>query len=381
MGHGSLEQKNALAKADLMAKLVGVDKWMFFITLLLVVAGLVMVFSASAVVAQERFHSPYTFVGRQAMWALLGVGAMLILMHVDYQHFKSPRFIYPMACLTTFLLVLVFFFHDSHNTHRWFRFGGLFTFQPSEIAKPVLILFLAWFLHNRMDAIRDWKKTLLRAVIVPVLFIGLILKEPDLGTALVMFGVTAMMLVLAGMEWKYLFFAGLATLPVLAMELLMVGWRRKRMLVFLNPDLDPQGAGYHTNQSLIAVGTGGLTGRGYMEGVQKLFYLPEAHTDYIFANIAEELGFIGGFFIVLLFVVFGIRGLRAAFRCQEPFGRLAAFGITTGILLQAFFNISVVLSLVPTKGIALPLISSGGTSVFVTLASIGILLNITKKIE
>jgi len=189
------------------------------------------------------------------------------------------------------------------------------------------------------------------------------------------------MLVLAGMEWKYLFFAGLATLPVLAMELLMVGWRRKRMLVFLNPDLDPQGAGYHTNQSLIAVGTGGLTGRGYMEGVQKLFYLPEAHTDYIFANIAEELGFIGGFFIVLLFVVFGIRGLRAAFRCQEPFGRLAAFGITTGILLQAFFNISVVLSLVPTKGIALPLISSGGTSVFVTLASIGILLNITKKIE
>jgi len=364
-----------------MAKLVGVDKWMFFITLLLVVAGLVMVFSASAVVAQERFHSPYTFVGRQAMWALLGVGAMLALMHVDYTFYKSARFIYPMLCLTTFLLVLVFFFHDSHNTHRWFRFGGFFTFQPSEIAKPVMILFLAWFLHTRLDAIRDWKNTLLRAVIVPVVFIGLIVKEPDLGTALVLLGVTAMMLVLAGMEWKYLFFAGLATLPGLAALLLMVAWRRKRMLVFLNPESDPQGAGFHINQSLIAVGTGGLTGRGYMEGLQKLFYLPEAHTDFIFANIAEELGFIGASFIVLLFVVFGIRGLRAAFRCQDPFARLTAFGITIAILLQAFFNISVVLSLVPTKGIPLPLISSGGTSVFVTLASIGILLNITKKTE
>jgi cell division protein FtsW len=161
----------------------------------------------------------------------------------------------------------------------------------------------------------------------------------------------------------------------------MVAWRRQRMLVFLDPESDPQGAGFHINQSLIAVGTGGLTGRGYMEGVQKLFFLPEAHTDFIFANIAEELGFIGSMAIVLLFVVLGVRGLRAAFRSQDPFARLAAFGITTAILLQAFFNISVVLSLVPTKGIPLPLISSGGTSLFCTLASIGILLNITKKVD
>jgi len=364
-----------------MAKRVGVDKWMFFTTMLLVVVGLAMVFSASAVVAQEKYHSPYADVGRQAGWAVAGVLALLALMHVDYKVYNSPRFIYPALCITTLLLVLVFVMPGSHNTHRWIRFGGHFTFQPSELAKPVLVLFLAWFLHTRLDAMRDWKHTLLRAAMIPLVLVLLVVKEPDLGTALVLFGVTAMLLVLAGMEWKYLLAGFAAVLPGLAALLFMVAWRRQRMLVFLNPESDPQGAGFHINQSLIAVGTGGLTGRGYMEGMQKLFYLPEAPTDFIFANIAEELGFIGAMTIVLLFVLFAVCGLRAAFRSQDPFARLVAFGITTTILLQAFFNISVVLSLVPTKGIPLPLISSGGTSVFVTLASIGILLNITKKVE
>jgi cell division protein FtsW len=363
------------------AKRVGVDKWLFFTTLLLVVVGLAMVFSASAVVAQERYHSEFADVGRQAAWALAGVVALVVLMQVDASHYNSPRFIYPALAITTLLLVSVFFIPGSHNTHRWIRFGTHFTFQPSEIAKPVLVLFLAWFLHSRLDAMRDWKHTLLRAAVVPVVFMVLVVKQPDLGTALVLAGVTAMMLVLAGMEWKYLLGAVCAALPVLAALLLMVSWRRQRMMVFLHPDADPQGAGFHINQSLIAVGTGGLTGRGYMEGMQKLFYLPEAPTDFIFANIAEELGFIGAMTILLLFVIFGIRGLRAAFRAQDPFSRLVAFGISTTILLQAFFNISVVLSLVPTKGIPLPLISSGGTSLFCTLASIGILLNITKKVE
>jgi cell division protein FtsW len=364
-----------------MAKRVGVDKWMFFTTMLLIVVGLVMVFSASAVVAQERFHSPYTFVGKQAIWALAGVVFLLVLMQIDYSVFNSPKFIYPALCVTTLLLVLVFLFPDSHHTHRWIRFGGFFTFQPSEIAKPVLILFLAWFLSTRLDAMNDWKHTLLRAAIMPLVFCGLILREPDLGTALVLAGVTAMMLVLAGMEWKYLAISVAAVLPLLAAMLLWVPWRRQRMLVFLAPESDPQGSGFHINQSLIAVATGGLTGRGYMEGVQKLFYLPEAHTDFIFANIAEEVGFFGSTLLILLFAVLGVRGLRAAFRTEDPFARLAAFGITTAILLQAFFNISVVLSLVPTKGIPLPLISSGGTSLFFTLASIGILLNITKKAD
>jgi len=364
-----------------MAKRVGVDKWIFFTTLLLIVTGLVMVFSASAVVAQERYHSPYTFVGKQAAWALLGVLTMVVLMRVDYRHYNSPRFIYPALCATTLLLLMVFFFRNTHNAHRWIRIGDFFTFQPSEIAKPVLVLFLAWFLHNRLDQMRDWKHTLLRGAIMPVVFIVLIVRQPDLGTALVLAGVTAMMLLLAGMEWKYLALAVAGALPVLASLLFMVAWRRQRMLVFLNPDSDPQGAGFHINQSLIAVGTGGLTGRGYMEGVQKLFYLPEGHTDFIFANIAEELGFLGVMFIVTLFVLLGIRGMRAALRSRDPFARLAAFGITATILLQAFFNISVVLSLLPTKGIPLPFISYGGTSVFFTLASIGVLLNLTREVD
>ncbi len=364
-----------------MAKRVGVDKWIFFTTLLLVVVGLAMVFSASAIVAQDRFHTPYALVGKQAGWALAGVLFMVFLMSVDYTRYNSPRFIFTALAVTTLLLVMVFFFRDSHNTHRWIRFGGLFTFQPSEISKPVLILFLAWFLHTRLDAIRDWKRTLLRAAIMPLVFILLIVKQPDLGTALVLAGVTAMMLVLAGMEWKYLAAGIAASLPPLAVLLFWVAWRRQRMLVFLHPDSDPQGAGFHINQSLIAVGTGGLTGRGFMEGMQKLFYLPEASTDFIFANIAEELGFIGAMIIIGLFLVLGYRGLRTAYRSQDPFARLAAFGITTAILLQAFFNMSVVLSLLPTKGIPLPFISSGGTSLFFTLASIGILLNISKKVD
>jgi cell division protein FtsW len=364
-----------------MAKRVGVDKWIFFTTLLLVSVGLAMVFSASAVVSQERYNSPYMDVARQAAWALAGVIAMVLLMRVDYTRYNSPRFIYPALSIATLLLVAVYFFHTSHNTHRWIRFGGFFTFQPSEIAKPVLILFLAWFLHTRLDQMRDWRNTLLKAAVMPVLFILLVVKQPDLGTAMVLAGVTAMMLVLAGMEWKYLALAVAAALPPLAALLFWVSWRRQRMLVFLHPDSDPQGAGFHINQSLIAVGAGGLSGRGFMEGMQKLFYLPEASTDFIFANIAEELGFLGAMLIVLLFVVFAIRGLRVAFRSEDPFARLTAFGITTAFLLQAFFNISVVLSLVPTKGIPLPLISSGGTSLFFTLSSIGILLNISRKVD
>jgi len=181
------------------------------------------------------------------------------------------------------------------------------------------------------------------------------------------------------MEWKWLLLSVCVALPPLAALLILVPWRFRRLLAFINPDADPQGAGFHINQSLIAVGAGGLTGRGYMEGMAKLFYLPEASTDFIYANIAEELGLIGALLVLLLFVMLGVRGMRAAFHSQDSFARLVAFGITSTIVLQAFFNISVVLSLVPTKGIPLPLISSGGTSLFCTLASIGVLLNITRR--
>jgi cell division protein FtsW len=358
----------------------GVDKWLFFTTVLLIVVGLAMVFSASAVVAEARYHSPYTFVGKQAGWAVLGIAALLLLSHIDYNLYKSPRFIYTALSITIFLLVAVFVMPGSHNTHRWFHFGNFFTFQPSEIAKPVLVLFLAWFLSTRLDKMNEGK-TLLRAALIPLVFCVLIVRQPDLGTALVLAGVTGLMLFLAGMPWKYLFVGLGVTLPPLIALLIFVPWRLKRVLAFLNPDADPQGAGFHINQSLIAVATGGISGRGFMNGQQKLFFLPEAHTDFIFANIAEEMGLIGSLVIVALFVTFAVRGLRTAFRSLDPFARLAAFGITMTILLQAFFNISVVLSLLPTKGIPLPLIPSGGTSVFFTLASIGVLLNISRKAD
>jgi cell division protein FtsW len=363
-----------------MAKRVGVDKWLFGTVLLLVLFGLVMVFSASAVMAKETLGSPYAYVARQAGWALLGMIALAALMQVDYRRYNSYPVVAAAVAVTTVLLVGVFAMHDSHHTHRWFRFGGLFTFQPSEIAKPVLVLFLAYFLQTRMHAMDDWRMVL-KAAAPALLFAALILKEPDLGTALVCVGVLAMMLYLAGAQFKYFLVGAAAAAPVMYYMLFHVAFRRARMLAFMNPQVDASGAGYHVMQSLIAVGTGGLFGRGLMEGVQKLFYLPEAHTDFIFANICEELGLLGALVVVALFCVLGYRGMRAAVLSTDPFARFLAFGITSAILIQAFFNMSVVLALLPTKGITLPLISSGGTSVFITLASLGVLLNVTREID
>jgi cell division protein FtsW len=363
-----------------MAKRVGVDKWMFCVTLLLVLFGLAMVFSASAVMAKERFGSPYFFVERQAAWAICGLLSMVVLMHVDYRRYNKPNVVFPAVAITVLCLLGAFLMRDSHATHRWIKFA-IFSFQPSEIAKPTLVLFLAWFLQDRMQQIEDWRNTLLPAALPSLLFIVLILKEPDLGTALVCAAVTAMMLYLAGMEKKYFAYGALAAAPVLYWMLFRVPWRRARMLAFLNPWKDPQGSGFHTIQSLIAVGTGGLRGLGYMEGRQKLFYLPEPHTDFIFANIAEELGLLGAVFVIALFITLGYRGLRTSGLSKDPFARFLAFGITATILIQAFFNISVVLALVPTKGITLPFISGGGTSLFFTLASVGVLLNLSREID
>jgi cell division protein FtsW len=362
-----------------MAKRVGVDKWMFGAVLLLVLFGLVMVFSASAVMAKETLGSPYAYVRMQALWALLGMGALTLLMRVDYRRYNRYPVVAASIAVTTMLLLGVFAMRGMNGAHRWIRVGGV-TLQPSELAKPVIVLFLAYFLQTRIHAMDNWKMVL-KAAAPPLLFAALILKEPDLGTALVCVGVMAMMLYLAGAQFKYFFIGVAAASPVMYYMLFHVAFRRARMLSFLHPENDPKGAGFHIMQSLIAVGTGGVWGRGLMEGVQKLFYLPEPHTDFIFANICEELGLIGALVVVGLFVFLGYRGLRAAVLSTDPFARFLAFGITTAILIQAFFNISVVLKLVPTKGITLPLISSGGTSVFITLASLGVLLNITREID
>jgi len=363
-----------------MAKRVGVDKWLFGVTLMLVVTGLVMVFSASAVIAQQNTGSPYHFVVLQSIYAAFGLIVMTLLMKVDYRYYNSPNVVFPAIGITTLCLLIAFFMHDSHGAHRWIRLGPL-SFQPSEIAKPVLVLFLAWFLQDRMASIEDFRGTILPAALPSLIFIALILKEPDLGTAMVCAAVTALMLYLAGMNLRYLGYAAVLSAPVLYFMLFRVKWRRDRILAFLNPESDPLGKGFHIIQSLIAVGTGGIRGLGYMDGRQKLFYLPEPHTDYIFANIAEELGLIGAIFVIALFITLGYRGMRAAILCKDPFARFLAFGITATLLIQAFFNISVVLALVPTKGITLPLISYGGTSLFIMLASLGVLLNITREVD
>jgi cell division protein FtsW len=363
-----------------MAKRVGVDKWLFGTVLLLVLFGLVMVFSASAVMAKATTGTPYAYVSKQALWALLGMVALFVLMRVDYRKYNNPKFIFPLMAATGLMLLGVFAWRSMNGAHRWLHLGPA-SLQPSELAKPVIVLFLAWFLQTRIHAIDDVKETILPAVIPPLLYIGLILKEPDLGTALVCAAVLMMMLFLAGMQMKWVFAAAAAAAPVMYIMLFRVPWRRARMMVFFHPEADPKGAGFHILQSLIAVSTGGLRGKGLMEGVQKLFYLPEPHTDFIFANICEELGLIGAICVVAAFCILGFRGLRAAFLSSDPFARFLAFGLTTAILVQAFFNMSVVLALLPTKGIPLPFISSGGTSVFVTLACMGVLLNVTREID
>ena len=363
-----------------MAKRVSVDRWLFAVTMLLVFVGLVMVFSASAVMARERFGSPYAFLSKQLIWAAAGLVAMVVGMRVDYRRYKHPALVFSFLGITTLLLISVFFLDRSHNTHRWFRVGA-FSFQPSELAKPVLILFLAYFLEGRTKSMDDWRNTLMPAAAPVVVLLGLIVLQPDLGTAIACAGIAACVLYVAGMRMRYFGYAFGASLVPLYFLIFHVSWRRDRILAFLNPYADRQKTGFHIIQSLIAVGIGGVTGTGLMEGKQKLFYLPEPHTDFIFAVTAEELGLVGAMFVVALFAVFLWRGMRASRRTDDIFGRYLAVGFTSMVVLQAFINISVVLGMVPTKGIPLPLVSYGGSSLFVTLACVGVLLNLTKQAE
>jgi cell division protein FtsW len=227
----------------------------------------------------------------------------------------------------------------------------------------------------------DWRNTLLPAVIPTVVFVGLIVFQPDLGTALACCAITVAVLFVAGLDLKYLGYAFLASILPLYFLIFHVRYRRDRILAFINPFSDPQGKGFHMIQSLIAVSTGGITGLGLMEGKQKLFYLPEPHTDFIFAVTAEELGLVGSVIIVALFAVFLWRGIRTALRTQDAFGQFLVVGISCMVVVQAFVNISVVLGMMPTKGIPLPFVSYGGSSLFVTLACVGVLLNVTKQTE
>jgi cell division protein FtsW len=339
-----------------------------------------MVFSASAVVAKERFGSPYHFVLRQFGWALAGLAAMFAASRLDYRRYKHPSVVFSLMGITTLMLLLVFFLDRSHNTHRWIKLGPL-SFQPSELAKPALIVFLAYFLETRSKTMDDWRGTLVPAIAPAVVMAALILLQPDLGTALACVAISAVILFVAGMNLKYYAYA-LAPLPLFFyIFIVRVPWRYQRILAFLDPYSDPQGRGFHIIQSLIAVGTGGLTGLGLMEGKQKLFYLPEPHTDFIFAVTAEELGLLGATVVVALFGIFLYRAIRVAVLTDDIFARYLSAGIAAMVGVQALFNISVVLGMAPTKGIPLPFISYGGSSLFITLASVGVLLNITQQTD
>src|SRR3989475_5132149 len=258
---------------------------------------------------------------------------MFVAMRVDYRRLKHPAFVFPLVGFTTLLLISVFFLDRTHGTHRWFHLGPI-SFQPSELAKPALIFFLAWFLENKTNAMDDWRNTLLPAVAPTVVFLGLIVYQPDLGTALACAGITACILFVAGIRLRYFGYAFAAAIVPLYFLIFHVAYRKDRILAFLNPYSDPQGRGFHMIQSLIAVSTGGVTGLGLMEGKQKLFYLPEPHTDFIFAVTAEELGLVGALVIIALFAVFLWRGSRTSRECPHNIGRMEMSGTTTMVVVQ-----------------------------------------------
>ncbi len=360
-----------------MARKLRSDKWLFVATLALVCVSVVMVYSASAMMALDRFQQPYHYLTRQLMWAVTGMAVLSIVMRVDYRAYRNEQVIWTMVGVVGFMLLAVLFARPINGSRRWFGVGG-FGIQPSELAKVAAILFTAYVLDRRMHRIDDVKYALLPIAVVVGGLGLLIFVEPDLGTAVAMFLVVAVMVLAAGLHYGYVAVAGVLAVALLAVAAMSADYRIKRIMSFLDPWADPNGAGYQIIQSLIAVGSGGWFGRGLMGGMQKLFFLPEPHTDFIYAVIAEELGLVGATFVLACFCVIAWRGLRAAMAAPDRFGAFLAIGITTMVVAQAMINLSVVLGLVPTKGISLPLVSSGGSSLLVNLAAIGVLLNISQ---
>ena len=363
-----------------MARKLQSDKWLFLATLALICASVVMVYSASALVALERYQQPYLFVTRQLMWAAVGVAVLSIVMRIDYRAYRNDRLVWLLLAVVGLMLVAVLFARPINGTRRWFGVGG-FGIQPSELAKLAAILFTALVLERRRHRIDEVQYSLLPIGLIVGGLVGLILLEPDFGTAVSLLAVIAVMVFAAGISYRYLLGAGLLALPALYVILMQADYRRRRLLTFMDPWADPLGDGFQIIQSLIAVGTGGVFGKGLMSGVQKLFYLPEPHTDFIFAVIAEETGLVGATTVVLCFCVIAWRGLRTAMRAPDSFGAFLALGITMMLVLQAFVNVSVVLGLMPTKGIPLPLVSNGGSSMLINLLGVGVLLNISQHAQ
>lgn len=340
-----------------------------------------MVYSASQVTAYEKLDDTFYYLKKQLVWALIGIFAMVSVMKIDYWKYK--KLAVPFLIIAFILLIIVILpgvGKSVKGAQRWLGVGPL-TVQPSEVIKLSLVLFMAYGLSRYRDRLRYFTGGVLPFLVVLGLACGLILMQPDLGTAVSAAGTVYIMLFAAGARGKHLFYLALAGLAAVGLAIALEPYRMTRFLAFLNPWKDPRGTGFHIIQSLYALGSGGLFGSGLGQSHQKFFYLPEQHTDFIFAVLGEELGFLGGALVITLFLLFVWRGFKIALSTQDSFASLLAVGVTSMIALQVIINIGVVTGSLPITGIPLPLISFGGSSLVFTLTGVGILLNISRYIS
>ncbi|MBN1663001.1 MAG: putative lipid II flippase FtsW [Deltaproteobacteria bacterium] len=364
-----------------MSKLPAPDKrpdvLLLIVTLILVSVGTVMIYSSSSIMAAARYHDGYLFLKKQLIFLVLGLALMVFLTKVPYHYLKKAA--YPLIGLSFLLLAVIFIPHfgvRAGGARRWLNLGFI-AFQVSEMVKVVIVLFLAHFLTKKMAHLRDFKKGIVVPLIVTVFLVGLIILQPDFGTAAIIAFLLMFMLYVSGCRILHLSAMVAALIPVGILFVLLAPYRLARVTAFLNPWNDPQKTGFHIIQSLLSFGSGGAFGVGLGDGMQKLFYLPEPHTDFIIAVIAEEGGFIGVLAVIMLFAVFIIRGFMISLKAADRFGSLLAAGLTMIIALEAFINIAGVMGLVPLKGLALPFLSYGGTSLMMSLVTVGILLNVS----
>jgi len=356
---------------------VGVDRVLVGTVLVLLAFGIVMVFSSGAVFAAKKYGDSAYFLKRELVYAFLGLGAFSVALRVDYGFYR--RLAYPLLFVSIAALAAVLKLGGhAGGAVRWFRLGPL-SFQPSELAKLALAVYLAALLARKAEKVKVFSIGFLPPLLVTGLMMALLLKQPDLGTAFIFGAVALGLLFVAGTRTSYLILALLVAAPVGWKFIVSTPFRMRRMLAFLDPWAFRRDVGYQITESLISVGSGGVFGLGLGDGRQKLFFLPEAHNDFILAIVGEELGLVGIAFVVIAFALLVWRGLRAAFRARDAFGCYLAFGITALFGLQALVNIGVVLGSLPTKGLPLPFISYGGTSLVVSLFMAGILANISSR--
>jgi cell division protein FtsW len=361
-----------------MPRKVSPDPLLFLVVLLLLGLGIVMVYSASAILAMERFGDAYFFLKKQFFWALLGLAVMWGVMTVDYRRWRP--WVGALLGNAFLLLVLVLvppFGQEINGTRRWLRWGPV-SFQPTELAKLALVLYLADFLARRQKDLANFWRGFLPPLLVSGAMAALILRQPDLGSSVALIAVVLSMLFMAGARLSHMALVGAAAVPVIGLAVTGASYRLRRVFAFLDPWSDPRGAGFQIIQSYLALGGGGAVGRGLGESKQKLFYLPEPHTDFVFAILGEELGFVGAAVTVGLFAVLLWRGMRIGVRMGEPFGALAGLGVTAMLATQALVNLGVVVGLLPTKGLPLPFVSFGGSSLLVAMAGVGLLLNMSQ---